>query len=83
VADAVIEAHYGTPRDLVHSDHVPNTSFREVQSQGILTSLSPTPMASDSAFAPVEIPGPPLSRTILDDRHVPGVINVQRKGSSF
>ena len=36
--------------------------------QGILTSMPSTPMASEAAFTPVEIPGPPLSRTILDDR---------------
>ena len=36
--------------------------------QGILISIPPTPMSSEAAFTPVEIPGPPLSRTILDDR---------------
>lgn len=36
--------------------------------QGILISIPSTPMSSEVAFTPVEIPGPPLSRTILDDR---------------
>ncbi len=36
--------------------------------QGILTSIPRTPLGSEAAFTPVEIPGPPLSRTILDDR---------------
>ena len=41
---------------------------QQMVTQGILTSMPLTPMASEAAFTPVEIPGPPLSRTILDDR---------------
>jgi hypothetical protein len=41
---------------------------QQMVTQGILTSMPSTPMASEAAFTPVEIPGPPLSRTILDDR---------------
>jgi hypothetical protein len=36
--------------------------------QGILASIPRTPCGLETAFTPVEIPGPPLSRTILDDR---------------
>jgi hypothetical protein len=41
---------------------------QQMVKQGILTSMPSTPVASEGAFTPVEIPGPPLSRTILDDR---------------
>ena len=41
---------------------------QQMVAQGILTSIPPTPVASEAAFTPVEIPGPPLSDTILDDR---------------
>lgn len=41
---------------------------QQMMRQGILTSIPSTPTASEAAFTPVEIPGPPLSRTILDDR---------------
>ena len=41
---------------------------QQMVTQGILTSMPLTPMASEAPFTPVEIPGPPLSRTILDDR---------------
>ncbi len=40
----------------------------QMLTQGILTSIPRTPLGSEAAFTPVEIPGPPLSRTILDDR---------------
>jgi hypothetical protein len=41
---------------------------QQMVTQGILTSMPPTPMALEAAFTPVEIPGPPLSDTILGDR---------------
>ena len=36
--------------------------------QDILVSIPRTPYGSEEAFTPVEIPSPPLSYTILDDR---------------
>jgi hypothetical protein len=41
---------------------------QQMQAQGILASIPRTPCGSEAAFTPVEIPGPPLSHTILDDR---------------
>ena len=41
---------------------------QKMVAQGVLASMPSSPMASESVFTPVEIPGPPLSRTILDDR---------------
>jgi hypothetical protein len=35
--------------------------------QGILATIPQSPCGSEAAFTPVELPGPPLSRTILDD----------------
>ncbi len=39
-----------------------------MRAQGILASIPRAPCSFEAAFTPVEIPGPPLSRTILDDR---------------
>ena len=36
--------------------------------QGILASIPQTPGGTEAAFTLVKLPGPPLSRTILDDR---------------
>jgi hypothetical protein len=41
---------------------------QQMRAQGILASIPRAPCGSEAAFTPVEIPGPPLSRTILDDR---------------
>ena len=41
---------------------------QQMVAQGILVSMPSTPMASEAAFTPVNISGPPLSHTILDDR---------------
>ena len=41
---------------------------QQMLAQGILASIPRTPCGLETAFTPVEIPGPPLSRTILDDR---------------
>lgn len=41
---------------------------QQMLAQGILASIPRTPCGSEEAFTPIEIPGPPLSRTILDDR---------------
>jgi hypothetical protein len=41
---------------------------QQMLAQGILASIPRTPCGSEAAFTPVQIPGPPLSRTILDDR---------------
>jgi hypothetical protein len=41
---------------------------QQMLAQGILASIPRTPCGSEAAFTPVEISGPPLSHTILDDR---------------
>jgi hypothetical protein len=41
---------------------------QQMLAQGILASIPRKPCGSEAAFTAVEIPGPPLSRTILDDR---------------
>lgn len=41
---------------------------QQMLAQGILASIPRTPCGLETAFTPVEISGPPLSRTILDDR---------------
>ncbi len=41
---------------------------QQMVAQGVLASMPSTPMALEATFTPVELPGPPLSRTILDDR---------------
>ena len=35
---------------------------------GMLASIPRTPGGTEAAFTPVEVPGPPLSRTLLDKR---------------
>ena len=41
---------------------------QQMLAQGILASIPRTPDGTEAAFTPVELPGPPLSQTILDDR---------------
>lgn len=41
---------------------------QQMLAQGILASIPQAPGGTEAAFTPVKIPGPPLSRTILDDR---------------
>ena len=41
---------------------------QQMVAQGVLASMPPVPTASEAAFTPVKLAGPPLSRTILDDR---------------
>ena len=41
---------------------------QQMLAQGILASIPRTAGGAEAAFTPVEIPGPPLSQTILDDR---------------
>jgi hypothetical protein len=41
---------------------------QQMLAQGILASIPRTPCGSEAAFTPVEIPGQPLSHTILADR---------------
>ncbi len=41
---------------------------QQMLAQGILASIPRTPGSTEAAFTPVQIPGPPLSCTILDDR---------------
>jgi hypothetical protein len=63
-----------TPEELIHTWLANDEQVQYYQAnqqmvrQGILISIPPTPMSSAAAFTPVEVPGPPLSRTILDDR---------------
>jgi hypothetical protein len=41
---------------------------QQMLAQGILASIPRAPCGPEAVFIPVEIPGPALSRTILDDR---------------
>jgi hypothetical protein len=63
-----------TPEELIHMFLVDHEEVQYYQAnqqmlaQGILASIPRKPCGSEAAFTAVEIPGPPLSRTILDDR---------------
>ena len=63
-----------TPEELLHTWLVDAEQAqyyhanRQMLAQGILASMPRTPGSTEAAFTPVKIPGPPLSRTILDDR---------------
>ena len=63
-----------TPEELIHTFLVDYEQGQYAQAnqqmlaRGILASLPRTPGGIEAVFTPVEIPGPPLSRTILDDR---------------
>ena len=63
-----------TPEELIHTFVVDYEQVQYYQvnqqmlAQGILASIPRTPDGAEAAFTPVEIPGPPLSQTILDDR---------------
>jgi hypothetical protein len=63
-----------SPEELIHTFLIDYEQARYYQAnqqmlaQGVLASIPRTPCGLETAFTPVEIPGPPLSRTILDDR---------------
>ncbi len=63
-----------TPEELIHTFVVDYEQMQYYQAnqqmlaQDILASIPRTLSGTDAAFTPVEIPGPPLSQTILDDR---------------
>ncbi len=41
---------------------------QQMLAQGILASMPPTPEGPEAPFTPVELPGPPVSQAILDER---------------
>ena len=41
---------------------------QQMLAQGMLASMPQTTGGTEAAFTPVMLPGPPLSRTMLDDR---------------
>jgi hypothetical protein len=63
-----------TPEALIHALLVDAEQAQyyhanqQMLAQGILASMPRTLGGAEAVFTPVEIPGPPLSRTILDDR---------------
>jgi len=63
-----------TPEELIHTLLVDAEQAlyshmnQQMLAQGILASIPRTPGGAEAAFTPVEIPGPPLSQTILHDR---------------
>ena len=63
-----------TPEELLHTLLVDAEQAQyyhanqQMLAQGILASMPRTPGSAEAAFAPVKMPGPPLSQTILDDR---------------
>jgi hypothetical protein len=63
-----------TPEELIHTFVVDYEQAQYAQAnqqmlaRGILASLPRAPCGVEAAFTPVKLPGPPLSRTILDDR---------------
>jgi len=63
-----------TPEELIHAFLVDDEEVhyyqanQQMMAQGILASIPRTPCGSEAAYTPVEIPGPPLSHTILEDR---------------
>lgn len=63
-----------TPEELIHTfltDYEQALYYQANQqmlAQGILASIPQTACGIEVALTPVEIAGPPLSRTILDDR---------------
>jgi len=63
-----------TPEELIHLLLVDTEQAQyyhanqQMLAQGILASMPQTPGGTEAAFTPVKLPGPPLSRTILDDR---------------
>jgi len=63
-----------TPEELIHLLLVDTEQAQyyhanqQMLAQGILASIPQTPGGPEAAFIPVKLPGPPLSRTILDDR---------------
>jgi hypothetical protein len=71
---ALAQQRQCTVKELIHTFLVDYEQVQHYQAnqqmlaQGILASIPRSPCGSEAAFTPVEIPGPPLSRTILDDR---------------
>ena len=71
---ALAQQRQCTLEELIHMFLVDSEQARyshanqQMRAQGILASIPRTPCGSEAAFTPVEIPGPPLSRTTLDDR---------------
>ena len=63
-----------TPEEVIHTFVINyeqaqySQANQQMLARGILASLPRTPCGVEVVFTPVEIPGPPLSRTILDDR---------------
>jgi len=71
---ALAQQRQCTPEELIHIFLIDYDQARyyhanqQMLAQGILVSIPRTPCGIENPFTPVEIPGPPLSRTILDDR---------------
>jgi hypothetical protein len=71
---ALAQQRQCTVEELIHTFLVDYEQVQHYQAnqqmlaQGILASIPQSPCGSEAAFTPVEIPGPPLSRTIVDDR---------------
>lgn len=71
---ALAQQRQCTLEELIHTLLVDSEQARhyhanqQMRAQGILASIPRAPCGSEATFDPVEIPGPPLSRTILDDR---------------
>jgi hypothetical protein len=71
---ALAQQHACTPEEIIHLLLVDTEQAQyyhanqQMLAQGILASIPRTPGGTEAVFTPVEIPGPPLSRTILDDR---------------
>ena len=63
-----------TPEELIHLLLVDTEQAQyyhanqQMLAQGILASIPQTPGGTEAAFTSVKLPGPPLSRTILDAR---------------
>ena len=63
-----------TPEELIHTfltnyeQALYYQANQQMLAQGILASIPRTACGIEAALTPVDIPGPPLSRTILDDR---------------
>jgi hypothetical protein len=68
------QQHQCTPEELIDTfllnyDQVQyHQANQQMLAHGILASIPRTPSGLEATFTPVEIPGPPLSRTILDNR---------------
>ena len=71
---ALAQGHESTPEEFLHRLLVNAEQAQyyhanqQMLAQGILASIPRTPDGTEAAFTPVELPGPPLSQTIRDDR---------------